>query len=50
MPKSPTPTEKSKKQRDNTKNAIKTFKYTAIAVRLETVTWSYDSDPTGMVK
>ena len=32
-----TPTEKSKKQRDNTKNATKNFDYTTIADRLRTV-------------
>ena len=32
-----TPTEKSKKQRDNIKNATKNFDYTTIADRLRTV-------------
>ena len=31
MAKAPTPTEKSKKQRDNTKNATKNLDYTTIA-------------------
>ena len=38
--KAPTPTEKSKKQRDNMKNATKNFDYTTIADRLSTVNWS----------
>ena len=37
--KTPTPTEKSKKQRDNMKNATKNFDYTTIADRLRTVSW-----------
>ena len=40
-----TPTEKSKKQRDNTKNATKNFDYTTIADRLRTVSWGNDSHP-----
>ena len=50
--KTPTPTEKSKKQRDNTKknNATKFFDYTTIADLLRTVSWSNDSHPTGVVK
>ena len=39
MIKAPTPTEKSKKQRDNTKNATKT----TIADRLRTVSWGNDT-------
>ena len=35
--KAPTPTEKSKKQRDDIKNATKNFDYTTIADRLRTV-------------
>ena len=50
MTKAPTPTEKSKKQRDNTKNATKNFDYTTIADRLRTVSWGNDSHPTGVVK
>ena len=50
MTKVPTPTEKSKKQRDNTKNATKTFDYTTIADRLRTVSWSNSSHSTGVVK
>ena len=52
MTKAPTPTEKSKKQRDNNKkkNATKNFDYTTIADRLRTVSWSNSSHPTGMVK
>ena len=49
MTNAPTLTEKSKKQRDNTKSATKTF-YTAIADRLKTVSWSNNSHPTGVVK
>ena len=45
-----TPTEKSKKQRDNTKNATKNFDYTTIADRLRTVSWGNDSHPAGVVK
>ena len=44
------PTEKSKKQRDNTKNATKNFDFTTIADRLMTVSWGNDSRPTGVVK
>ena len=50
MTKAPTPTEKSKKQRDTTKNATKNFDYTTIADRLGTVSWGNDSHPTGVVK
>ena len=39
------PTEKSKKQRDNIKNAAKNFDYTMIADRLRTVSWSNSSHP-----
>ena len=46
----PAPTEKSKKQRDNIKNATKNFDYTTIADRLRTVSWSNNSHPTGVVK
>ena len=45
-----TPTEKSKKQRDNTKNATKNFDYTTIADRLKTVSWGNDSHLAGVVK
>ena len=45
-----TPTEKSKKQRDNTKNATKNFDYTTIADRLRTVSWGNNSHPAGVVK
>ena len=45
-----TPTEQSKKQRDNTKNATKNFDYTTIADRLRTVSWGNDSHPAGVVK
>ena len=44
-----TPTEKSKKQRDNTKNATKNFDYTTIADRLRTVSWGNDSHPAGVL-
>ena len=50
MTKAPTPTEKSKKQRDNTKNATKNIYYTTIAESLRTVSWGSDSHPTGVVK
>ena len=40
-----TPTEKSKKQRVNTKNATKNFDYITIADRLRTVSWGNDSHP-----
>ena len=50
MTKAPTPTEKSKKQRDNIKNATNNFDYTTIADRLRTVSWSNSSHPTGVVK
>ena len=50
MTKAPTPTEKSKKQRDNIKNATKNFGYTTIADRLRTVSLSNSSHSTGVVK
>ena len=50
MTKAPTRTEKSKKQRDNIKNATKNFDNTTIADRLKTVIWSNNSHPTGEVK
>ena len=50
MTKAHTPKEKSKKERDNTKNDIKNFNYTMIADRLRTVSWSKNSHPTGVVK
>ena len=40
MTKAPTPTDKSKKKRDNTKNATKNFDYTTIADRPRTVSRS----------
>ena len=49
MTKAPTPTEKSKKQRDNRKRHEK-FDDTTIADRLGTVSWGNDSHPTGVVK
>ena len=49
MTKATTPTEKSEKQRDNTKNATNNFDYTTIADRLRTVSWSNDSHRTGVV-
>ena len=48
--KAPTPTEKSKKQPDNTKKLHKNFDYTTITDRLRTVSWSNNSHPTGGVK
>ena len=50
MTKAPTPTEKSKKQRDNIKNATKNLDYTTIADLLKTVSWSNSSHSTGVVK
>ena len=50
MTKAPTPTEKSKKQRDNIKNATKNFDNQTIADRLRTVSWSNSSHHTGVVK
>ena len=50
MKKTHTPTEKSKKQRDNTKTHKKTSDYATIAGRLWTVSWSNDSHRTGVVK
>ena len=50
MTKAPTPTEKSKNQRDNIKNATKNFDYTMIVDRLRTVSWSNSSHPTSVVK
>ena len=46
MTKTPTPTEKSKNQRDNTKKIHKNFDYTTIADRLRTIIWKNDSHPT----
>ena len=48
--KTPTPTKKSKKQRDNIENATKNFDFTTIANRLRTVSWRNSSHPTGAVK
>ena len=50
MTKAPTPTEISKKQRDNIKNATKNFDYTSISDRPRTVSWSNSNQPTGVVK
>ena len=50
MTNNPASTEKSKQQRDNTKNATKHFDYTTIADRLRTVSWSNNNHPTGVVK
>ena len=52
MTKAPTPTEKSKKHRDNIcKNATKNFDYTRIADRLRTVSVGVTAvNPTGVVK
>ena len=47
--KSPTPTEMSKGQSDNTNNATKKFDYTAVADRLRMVSWSNYGHPTGVV-
>ena len=48
--KTPTPTEKSKKQRDNIKNATENFDYTKVTDRLRTVSWVTNSHSTGVVK
>ena len=48
--KSPYTNEKSKKQRDNIKNATKNFDYTAIEDLLRTVSCSNSSHPTGVVR
>ena len=49
--KAPTPKEKSRKELDNRKkNATKNFDYTTIADRFRTVSWSKNSQPTGVVK
>ena len=48
--KTPIPTGKSKKQRDNMKKATKNFDNTTIADRLRMVSWSNSSHPTGVVK
>ena len=50
MTKTRTPTGKSKKQHDNTKNATKNFDYSTIADRLRTFSWRNDSHLTGVVK
>ena len=50
MTKAPTPTEKSKKQRDIMKNATKNFDYATIEDRLRAVSLIYSSYPTGVVK
>ena len=42
MTKVPTPTEKSKKQREKHKNATKNFDYTTISDRLRMVSWGND--------
>ena len=45
MIKAPTPTEKSKKQRDNTKETTyQKLRYTTIADRLSTVSWCNNSN------
>ena len=50
MTKAPTPTEKYKKQRDNTKTPPKNFDYTTIAGWLRSVSLGNDSHPIGLVK
>ena len=50
MAKAPTHTEKSKKQRDNTKKRNKNFDYTTITDRFRTVSWSDNRHPTDVVK
>ena len=49
MTKALIPTEMSKEQIDNTKNATKKYDYTAIADQLRTVSLSNYSHPTGVV-
>ena len=49
MTKAPTSTEKSKKQRENSKNATKHFDYTTIADRLRTAIWGNNSHLTCVV-
>ena len=49
MTKALTTTEKSKNQRDNTKNATKNFEYSTIADGIRTVSWSNNSHPTDVV-
>ena len=48
--KTPTPTEKSKKHRDNITNPTKNCDYTTIADRLRTVGWCNSCYPNGVVK
>ena len=50
MAKAPTPTEKSEKQCDNTKNGTKNFDYTTITDRLKSVIWSNNIHPADVVK
>ena len=50
MTKAPTLTEKSKRQRDNIKDATKNFDFSAIADRPRTVSWTNSSHSTGVVK
>ena len=50
MTKNPTPTEKSKKEIENTKTATKNLDYTTIVDRIRTVSWSKNSHPTCVVK
>ena len=50
MTKAPTPTEKSKKQRNNTENDTKNFDYTTIADWLRMDSWSNNSHPIGVSK
>ena len=45
-----TPTDKSKKQRDNIQNATKIFDYTTIADQYRTASWSNSSNSNGVVK
>ena len=48
--KKPLHPQKNPKSDVATKNATKNFDYTSIADRLRTVSWSYSSHPTGLVK
>ena len=50
MTKAPTPTEKSKEQRDNTKTPPNKSRLHNVADRLKKVSFGNDSHPAGMVK
>ena len=50
MTKALTPTEKYKKELDNTKRTTKNFDVTIIADRFRTASWQYDGHQIGLVK